>query len=143
MLNQFGQDIQEGDIVGLGIRAGNGSEQRVGIVLELLELPRRYWYGQGEAPKDAYGKCAWYDSSQKTIWKTDENGKKVTKEVTRADGSTYPAWVADHYEDAREGRVMVSRQEFRFFKLDPATLDPEIVQHLQAAWGKHAASART
>lgn len=109
MQNAFGQEITIGSIVGLGIRSGNSSEQRVGVVLELFS-------------KTSYGretwsaKCAWYDASLQFIW----DPKTETS-------SSVP----------RPGSVLISNQQFRFFLLDEETIDPEILAALIAAYENH------
>lgn len=57
MQNTFGQDIQAGDYVGLGIRQDNGSEQRVGRVLRFVEAASR-----GSAEWKA--RCIWFDADR-------------------------------------------------------------------------------
>ncbi|AER26093.1 hypothetical protein SSEA_SKINNY_51 [Mycobacterium phage Skinny] len=100
MKNEFGQDITIGSVVGLGIRSGNGSEQRVGIVLELFESTPRYGKHEWKA------KCAWLMPRHK---------------YDRERGT----WV---------DKIMISTQKFRFFLLDEASLDPQILQQLDDAY---------
>jgi hypothetical protein len=107
MKNSFGQEINPGDIVGLGIRSGNHSEQRVGIVLQLITEEQEVGFGNHRGTVEHhYGKCAWYDASRY--------------------GDQYPG-----------SKVMISRQMFRFFLLDPDTIDPKIVIALVAAYQEH------
>jgi hypothetical protein len=116
MKNQFGQDINPGDIVGLGIRSGNTSEQRVGIVLELMIYASR--------PHDNCGLCAWYNT-ERTVDKWSERDPET--------GRATPL----EYRDVHPGKVMISKQMFRFFKLDPSTINHTILDHLNAAYSKH------
>jgi len=132
MKNSFGQEINPGDIVGLGIRSGNHSEQRVGIVLEFISDGENW-----EGTEQFSARCAWYDGSQTPIYKMDENGQIAIEEKVSHNGRTHKAWVVDHYVDFRPGRVMISKQMFRFFLLDGDTIDPEIVIALVAAYQEH------
>lgn len=100
--NVFGQDITIGSIVGLGIRDGNYSEQRVGIVLELFSKPR-------------HGRDSWF---AKCVWVTP-----------------YWTWNPELRENELSGWTkMTSKQMFRFFLLDEASLDPEVLQTLDDAY---------
>ncbi|QNJ56862.1 hypothetical protein SEA_REINDEER_52 [Mycobacterium phage Reindeer] len=103
MKNDFGQDITIGSIVGLGIRSGDGSEQRVGIVLELFQADT--WHGKPEWK----AKCAWW----------------------------IPRGKYDRATMSYVGKVMISNQKFRFFLLDEASLDPNILQQLDDAYTKY------
>lgn len=111
MKNDFGQDIRVGSFVGLGVRKGDSSEQRVGIVLDLFTKIDTYRPNR----VSWHGKCAWYDPNVYYMW----NAEKEESEAF-----------------FRPGKVMISNQMFRFFLLDPASLDPEIAETLRAAYAE-------
>lgn len=69
--NWLGQTLEVGDYVYMGIRAGNGSEFRVGRILDFIESPGPY--STSLPVKKA--KCVWFYADS-WIWLTHVNGDR-------------------------------------------------------------------
>jgi hypothetical protein len=102
MDNNFGQDIQPGDYVGLGQRAGNGTEMRVGRVLSITVIPNSaVSYTSGRNPIGAS------EAKAHVLWEEELPGREE-------DGYTYQSKI-DFY---------------KLFKIDGDTLSSRIKRHL-------------